>query len=60
MESGGIVKKVTPPPKKKKKEKKGETCEIFGWTNNHLYHYLALVSHYEIDNKTILLITDLS
>ena len=50
MESGGTVKKVTPPPKKK-----GETCEIFGWTNNHLYHYLSLVSHYEINNKTILL-----
>ena len=47
----GYSQKSDPPPPKKK----GETCEIFGWTNNHLYHYLALVSHYEINNKTILL-----
>ena len=45
---------------KSENPKKGKIWERFGRTNNHHYYYLTLVSRYEIYNKTILLITDIS
>ena len=45
---------------KSENPKKGKIWERFGRTNNHHYYYLTLVSRYEIYNKTILLIIDIS